>query len=113
MSRHEGLNAGGSDTGGLQVGASQYIIDGRIKVKSGVPISHFTADGLAFADGSEMKADVIMYCTGYAINYHEHIGAIVGMDKVKDLGPAWGLDADGEVHGHMIDKCESEARDNG
>jgi Flavin-binding monooxygenase-like len=46
------------------VGTSQHIIDGHIKVKSGTSISEFTERGLKFADGSELEADVVVFATG-------------------------------------------------
>src|SRR5882757_7679273 len=48
------------------VGASQMIIDGKIKLKSDGPISRFTQRGLLFEDGSTLDADVVVFATGYA-----------------------------------------------
>lgn len=47
-------------------GASQQIIDGKIKVRSGGEIERFTENGLQFCDGSELEADVVIFATGYA-----------------------------------------------
>jgi NADH dehydrogenase FAD-containing subunit len=46
------------------VGGSQYIIDGKIKLKSGTEIKEFTQGGLKFKDGTELAADVVVFCTG-------------------------------------------------
>lgn len=46
-------------------GASKSIIDGDIKIKSGSTIESFTENGLRFADGTELQADVIVFATGY------------------------------------------------
>lgn len=48
----------------LDVGASQLIIDGKIKLKSGPQIERFTKTGLKFDDGSELAADVVLFATG-------------------------------------------------
>ena len=49
---------------GLDVGASQRIIDGKIKIKNGTQIERYTKTGIRFTDGSEIDADVVMYATG-------------------------------------------------
>ena len=49
----------------LDVGASQLIIDGKIKLKSDGPIKKFTPTGLLFEDGSILDADVVVFATGF------------------------------------------------
>jgi hypothetical protein len=49
----------------IDVGASQMVIDGKIKIKNGSSIERFTKDGIKFADGSELPADVVIFATGY------------------------------------------------
>jgi len=46
------------------VGASQMVIDGKIKLKNDSSISAFTDKGLKFEDGSEIEADVVIFATG-------------------------------------------------
>lgn len=46
------------------VGASQLVIDGKIKLKNDSPIKEFTPTGLKFENGSELPADVILFATG-------------------------------------------------
>lgn len=48
----------------LDVGASQLIIDGKIKLKNDSIISHFTETSVVFENGSELPADVIIFATG-------------------------------------------------
>ena len=56
-------------------GACKYVIDGSIKLKSGPPakplqggssvkLTHFTRDAAVFDDGTEVKADVVIFATG-------------------------------------------------
>lgn len=45
-------------------GASKLIADGRIKIKNGTGISKITRTGIAFEDGTETVADVIIFATG-------------------------------------------------
>lgn len=51
----------------LDMGTSQVIVDGHIKIKSGSAISEFTEHGLKFADGSELEADVVIFGTGFVL----------------------------------------------
>jgi len=46
------------------VGASEMIADGRIKVKSDSELEKFTENGVLFKDGSQLEADVIILATG-------------------------------------------------
>ena len=49
---------------GTDVGTSKHIIDGDVKVKNGSAIARFTENGLAFADGTTLEADVVIFATG-------------------------------------------------
>ncbi|UKZ76801.1 hypothetical protein TrVFT333_004513 [Trichoderma virens FT-333] len=50
----------------IDVGCSQLIIDGKVKVKPNPGgIKSFIPDGLLLADGSELKADIVVMATGY------------------------------------------------
>jgi hypothetical protein len=80
----------------IDVGGSQLIIDGKVKVKHGQEISQVLPHGLRFADGSELEADEIVFATGYQ-NMRTETRAIFG-DKVADrVGDIWGLDKEGEM----------------
>jgi hypothetical protein len=50
---------------GTDVGASQLIIDGKIKLKNDSQLARFTQDGLEFTDGSIVDADAVIFATGY------------------------------------------------
>jgi hypothetical protein len=51
------------------VGASQMIIDGKIKLKNDSLIERFTETGVRFENGSELDADVVIFATGYVVFY--------------------------------------------
>lgn len=71
----------------IDVGCSQLIIDGKIKVKQGQEIAEVKEHGLRFADGSELEADVIVFATGYE-NMRGTARKIFGdgvADQVKDV----------------------------
>ena len=90
----------------IDIGASAHIMRGEIKVKSGVPISTFTPDGLKFEDGSELKADVVVVAVGQDHDYRNQVGYIVGKDHASSLGEFWGLDEEGEVRNIMKPACK-------
>lgn len=80
----------------IDVGASQLIIDGKIKVKQGQEVAEVLPHGLKFADGTELEADEVIFATGYQ-NMRTQARAIFG-DKVADeLGDVWGFDQSGEL----------------
>ena len=82
----------------IDVGCSQLIIDGSIKVQQSLGgIKEFDVDGLVLADGTKLQADVVVLATGYD-NMRTTARKIMG-DKVADrLNDAWDLDAEGEVN---------------
>jgi hypothetical protein len=80
----------------LDVGCSQLIVDGKIKVKQGCEISEVLPNGLLFSDGQTIEADEIVFATGY-LNMRTQCRQIFGddiADRVKDV---WGFDEEGEV----------------
>lgn len=79
----------------LDVGASKLIADGRIKVKQGQEIDHLDENGIIFADGSRLDADIIVCATGYQ-NMKTTALKIFG-DEVKDTKEVWGMDEEGEL----------------
>jgi putative flavoprotein involved in K+ transport len=74
----------------VDVGASQLIIDGEIRIKAGVEIETLTPDGIRFADGSEISADVIIQSTGFQ-SMHETVAKIVSREVGDAIGTCWGL----------------------
>ncbi|EGO00145.1 hypothetical protein SERLA73DRAFT_107137 [Serpula lacrymans var. lacrymans S7.3] len=80
----------------LDVGASQLIADGKIKLKADSPMSRFTPSGLEFEDGSTIDADVVIFATGYS-DARSAYRQILGDELGEKLNPIWGLDAEGEL----------------
>lgn len=91
------------------------IIDGRVKIKSGSEIDHFTEEGLKMKDGDELKADVVVLCTGYAISDHNSgcrvthssvrsygdirgpVRDLLEPEVAKKITPIWDLNEEGEL----------------
>ncbi|THH30839.1 hypothetical protein EUX98_g3351 [Antrodiella citrinella] len=82
----------------FDTGASPMIIDGRIKVKSGSEIDHYTQDGFKMKDGAEIKADVVILATGYG-DVRDVVRELVDPKIAKKIVPIWDLNEEGELNG--------------
>ncbi|EIN12996.1 FAD/NAD(P)-binding domain-containing protein [Punctularia strigosozonata HHB-11173 SS5] len=81
----------------LDFGCAQSIIDGKIKVKSGVDIDHFEDNHVVFADDSRIEADVVVLATGNKPIITNAID-LFGPGITEKIGnKVWGLDAEGEL----------------
>ncbi|RVD60461.1 NAD(P)/FAD-dependent oxidoreductase [Mesorhizobium sp. M2D.F.Ca.ET.185.01.1.1] len=74
----------------IDVGACELILNGEVKVKSGVGITSLTPNGILFEDGSELKVDAIVCCTGFQ-SMNETVAGIVSREVADKVGPCWGL----------------------
>lgn len=100
----------------VDVGASQLIIDGEIKIKAGVEIETLTPDGVRFADGTEIAADVIVQSTGFQ-SMHEVVAKIVSREVADEIGTCWGLGSGtrndpGPWHGELRNMYKPVAQEN-
>ncbi|KXN87227.1 putative indole-3-pyruvate monooxygenase YUCCA4 [Leucoagaricus sp. SymC.cos] len=82
----------------LDVGGSQYVIDGKIKLKNDSTLESFTETGLKFANGSELPADVVVFCTGLG-KARDVVQQVLDPETFKDVGEIWNLDDEGEFNG--------------
>jgi len=73
----------------IDVGASNLIIKGEIKLKSG-QVSEITPDGVKLSDGTELPADVIVYATGYG-SMNGWAAKIISQEVADKVGKCWGL----------------------
>lgn len=80
----------------INVGASQLIADGKIKVKQGQEIAEVLANGLRFADGSELEGDEIVFATGYQ-NMRTQTRIMFGDEVADKVGDVWGFNDEGEM----------------
>lgn len=80
----------------IDVGASQLIVDGKIKIKHGQEIEEVLPHGLRFADGTEVKADEIIFATGYQ-NMRTETRTIFGDEVADRVGNIWGFDQADEL----------------
>ncbi|KAF7136676.1 hypothetical protein CNMCM5793_005954 [Aspergillus hiratsukae] len=80
----------------IDVGGSQLIADGKIKVKQGQEITEVLPHGLQFADGTQLEADEIVFATGYQ-NMKTQARAIFGDEVADRVDSVWGFDQEGEM----------------
>ena len=80
----------------LNVGASDLIIAGKIKLKAGVDIERLERKKVIFSDGTALEADIIVLATGYK-PLQEAVRAMFGNDVADRVGPIWGIGDDGEL----------------
>lgn len=82
----------------LDIGCSQLIADGKIKVKRDEGgVKSFDRDGVVLAGGEKVEADIVVLATGFD-NMRTTARKLVG-DKVADkLQDVWGLDEEGEMN---------------
>jgi len=86
-------------TGGgyyINVGCSDLIVAGQIKVRQGAEIARLSGRTVHLTDGTRLDADLIVVATGYQ-NMSESVRALFGDEVAARVGPVWGLDAEGEV----------------
>lgn len=80
----------------IDVGCSQLIADGKIKIKQGCEISEILQDGILFSDGQKLEADEIVFATGYQ-NMRTQARTIFGNELADRVEDVWGLDEEGEL----------------
>ena len=73
----------------IDVGASQLIIDGKIKLVAG-QVEEITETGVRMADGTELPADLIVYATGFG-SMNGWVADLVSPQIADKVGKCWGL----------------------
>ncbi len=80
----------------FNVGCSDLIISGKIKLLQYADIETFVADGAKLKDGRVVPADLLVLATGYK-NQQDTVRAYLG-DAIADaIGPVWGFEKGGEL----------------
>ncbi|MEM7254816.1 MAG: NAD(P)/FAD-dependent oxidoreductase, partial [Pseudomonadota bacterium] len=77
----------------IDVGASELVANGDIKLKSGVSVENIIEDGIVFNDGSSLPADLIVYATGYS-SMNGWVAQLVSQEMADKVGKCWGLGSD-------------------
>ena len=76
----------------IDVGASQLIIDGKIKLVHG-QVAEIVPEGVKLDDGRVLPADLIVYATGYG-SMNGWAADLIGQEVADKVGKCWGLGSD-------------------
>ena len=74
----------------IDVGASELVANGSIKLKSGVAVERLTESGVEFNDGSSLDADLIVLATGYS-SMNGWAADLISKEVADRVGKCWGL----------------------
>jgi putative flavoprotein involved in K+ transport len=81
----------------LNVGCSELIIDGKVRLLQFDEIDRFVEDGALMKDGRVEKADLIVTASGY-LSPQELVRHLLGSEIADKIGPVWGIAPDGEMN---------------
>ena len=76
----------------IDVGASQLIIDGKVKLVQG-QMQEFVEDGVVLSDGTRLEADLVVLATGYG-SMNGWAADLISQDVADKVGKVWGLGSD-------------------
>ena len=76
----------------FNVGCSELIADGKIRLIQASDIGQFISDGLELNDGSTLRANLVVLATGYKGQDHI-VGSLFGPEVATRVGLIWGFDA--------------------
>jgi putative flavoprotein involved in K+ transport len=74
----------------IDVGASELIATGKIKLKSGVEVIEIKEHAVVLSDSSEIEADLIVYATGYG-SMNGWAAKLISQEVADTVGKCWGL----------------------
>jgi putative flavoprotein involved in K+ transport len=77
----------------IDVGASELVANGSIKLRSGVTIERINPRSVTLSDGSELPADLIVYATGYG-SMNGWLAELISPELADKVGKVWGLGSD-------------------
>ena len=74
----------------IDVGASELIANGSIKLKSGVDVERLSEHSVVLSDGTELLADLVVYAIGYG-SMNGFAADLISKDVADKVGKVWGL----------------------
>jgi putative flavoprotein involved in K+ transport len=74
----------------IDVGASQLIIDGHIKLKSRVTVESIGEHSIKLSDGTTLPADLIVFATGYG-SMNGWAEKLISREVADRVGKCWGV----------------------
>ena len=77
----------------IDVGASELVANGSIKLKSRVDVERINPHSVVLSDGNELPADLIVYATGYG-SMNGWLADLISPEVADKVGKVWGLGSD-------------------
>mgnify|MGYP003624301198 FL=1 len=77
----------------IDVGASELVAQGEIKLKSGVSIERINPRSVTLTNGTELPADLIVYATGFG-SMNGWAARIISQEVADKVGKCWGMGSD-------------------
>jgi putative flavoprotein involved in K+ transport len=77
----------------IDVGASELVANGEIKLRSGVNIAEIRERSVVLTDGSELEADLVVLATGYS-SMNGWVAQLMSQEVADRVGKVWGLGSD-------------------
>ncbi len=77
----------------IDVGASELVANGSIKLKSRVDVARIETRSVVLSDGTELPADLIVYATGYG-SMNGWLADLISPEVADTVGKVWGLGSD-------------------
>ena len=77
----------------IDVGASELVANGSIKLKSSVNIERINPRSVTLTDGTELPADLLVYATGYG-SMNGWLADMISPEVADQVGKCWGLGSD-------------------
>ena len=77
----------------IDIGASELIANGDVKLKSEVGIAEIKPNSVVLTDGVELEADAIVLATGYG-SMNGWAGQLINQAVADKVGKCWGLGSD-------------------
>jgi Pyridine nucleotide-disulphide oxidoreductase len=80
----------------FNVGCSDLLVAGKIRLAQFADIDRFTADGARLRSGETMPADLIVLATGYQ-GQEQLVARLFGEETAERVGPIWGFGPEQEL----------------
>ena len=77
----------------IDVGASELVANGSVKLNSGVSIERVNPTSVTLTDGTVLPADLLVYATGYG-SMNGWLADIISPAVADKVGKCWGLGSD-------------------
>ncbi|MEL4506391.1 NAD(P)/FAD-dependent oxidoreductase [Luteococcus sp. H138] len=77
----------------IDIGASDLMANGDIKLVAPAEVSHLTEQAVVLADGTELPADLVVYATGFG-SMNGWAAQLISQEVADTVGKCWGFGSD-------------------